>query len=350
MKNYDYDIDKLGRKIYNCQSIKNDFKDFYSDFIGNLETGELLSRNIEIKCSSIKDMIRNQRLIDISLCNHLKTMEEHAKKDDFIYKDSFSISYKFPNFISNIEIITLNTSTSGKPYRMSEIKTLGAYSNMEYNCWDVLDNNKIQTIFKGKKEVISYKEKYALSQVISLFACESSRNPTTYITAPMVLELAENEIGKIQNIKNHYKIEEITTEEINNHIVDLYKIKDRMLYLQNYKCKYKTTNEIDNEIEHFKYLYVTDKSTIIKDCFFRLFPMAIDKAVSGSRTISDKLNLEQNDQYLHQYDYGRANINKEQELKEKNNNLKKLWGDAFPNRKVTDLVQDWYDIELIGSE
>lgn len=128
---------------------------------------------------------------------------------------------------------------------------------MEFNCWSVLDNNKIQTIFKGKEDTfISYKEKYALSQVISLFACESSRNPTTYITAPMILELAENKIKKIQDIKNHYGIEEITEEEINNHIASLFQIRDRMLNNPLYLSKYKNTNEIDNEIEHFKYLYV----------------------------------------------------------------------------------------------
>lgn len=335
MKNYDYDIDKIGRKIYNCQSIKNDFKNFYSTYIGNLETGELLSRNIEIKCSSIKDMIKNQRLIDISLCNHLERMEQQAKKDNFIYKDSFSISYKFPNFISNIESVTLNTSTSDKPYRISEIKTLGAYSNMEFNCWSVLDNNKIQTIFKGESKIhISYKEKYALSQVISLFACESSRNPTTYITAPMVLELAEyfyhgerREERKELFLKLSHQLAENEYSES-----DVIEMKNEL-------------NHCLEEIEILK-----EKSLTIKMCFERYFPMAIYKAVSGSRTTSDKLNLQKKDQYFHRYDYGRANINKEKELEEKNTIIKNLWNEAFPDRDINNLVKDWYDIELIGDE
>jgi hypothetical protein len=363
------DINKLGRKIYNFQSTKNDIEGFCSNFIVNLKTKELLSRNIEIKCNSIKDMIKNQRLIDQSLCCYLKLLEKEAKTDNSTYSDSFSVSYKFPYFISNIENIVLNTSISDKPYRISEVKTLGAYSNMEYNCWDDLDNNKIKSIFKGEyKENIyfSYKEKYAFSQIISLFGCESSRNPTTYITAPMVLELAEyffysekgqetredkRELQKIISLKLCHSFDK-------KYLPKLKEIKQSTSSDKEYNesiKKLKFHNELDDleeEIDKSNYTIkmLNNKSLIIKDYFLNVFPMAINKAVSGSRVTSDKLNKLNDEQYFHQYDYGRVNINIEKELEEKNANLKQLWHDAFPDKNITDLVLDWYDIKLVGDE
>ena len=76
--------------------------------------------------------------------------------------------------------------------------------------------------------------------------------------------------------------------------------------------------------------------------------MAIKQAVSGSRVISDRLNETKNSKLFHNYDYGRANINKEKELETKNNTLKLLWQKEFPNKKITNLIKDWYDIELTG--
>jgi hypothetical protein len=35
-----------------------------------------------------------------------------------------------------------------------------------------------------------------------MLACESSRNPTTYITAPMVLELIDYEYANLENEEN----------------------------------------------------------------------------------------------------------------------------------------------------
>lgn len=233
-------------------------------------------------------------------------MSINAKNDDFIYSASFSISYKFPTFISNIENVILNTSTTDKPYRTSENKTLNAYSNMEYICWNSIDNKKIQLTFHGKYyDKLSNKEEYAFTQVISLFATEASRNPTTYITAPMVLELAEVKASKVENL--------INGEDVTNVLADLYKQRDRIIQGMQNKCNFNDIEDIIFSIEK----YANNKSLLIKDFFLKYFPMAIDKAVSGSRVTSDKLNKTFDNKYSHQYDFGRPNINKEKELEEK---------------------------------
>lgn len=327
------DINKFGRQVYNYQSKDCNIKDFYFSRIENQLTGELISRNIEIQCISIKDMIKHQKLVDQSLMLYLEKMNKEAKNSECVYNASFSVSYKFPTFISNIESVVLNTSTSDKPYRISEVKTLGAYSNMEYSCWNVLNNKKIQTVFKGQyNKYSSYEENYAFSQVISLFACESSRNPTTYITAPMVLELAEhfynNELREDKKT-SFLKL----SSKLNTSLLD----EEEELKVKNELAKY------EKEIEVLK-----TRSKTIKMCFEYYFPMAIDKAVSGARVTSDKLNKINNNKYFHQYDFGRPNINKEKELEEKNSVLKQLWEDTFPDREITELIKDWYDIELIG--
>ena len=337
MKTKDDDINRFGRQIYNYQSKPNDIDDFYYSRVVDQKSGKLLSRQIEIECLSIKCMIKYQRLIDNSLCRYLEAMSFNAKQDNVVYSDSFSISYKFPTFISNIESVVLNTSTSEKPYKTSEVKTLGAYSNMEYSCWDSIDNKKIQLIFYGNYSCnFSNKEEYAFKQVISLFATEASRNPTTYITAPMVLELAEVEASKIQSL--------IYGEDVANTLTDLYKQRDRII--QGAQNKY-TINDIENIIFSID-RYANNKALLIKDFFLKYFPMAIDKAVSGSRVTSDKLNKTNDSRYFHQYDLGRPNLNKEIELESKNNTLQTLWQNTFPDREITDLVKDWYDIDLMG--
>lgn len=365
MKAKDDDINKLGRQIYNYQSEVDDFDKFYFSRIEDQSTGTLLSRSIEIQCVSIKDMIKHQRLIDQSLIFYLKKMDKEAKTSECIYNASFSISYKFLTFISNIESVALNTSTSDKPYRISEVKTLGAYTNMEYSCWNVLNNKKIQSVFKGQyNEHTSYEENYAFSQVVSLFACESSRNPTTYITAPMVLEVAEKffystkgqieredkrEAQKVLSLKLCHKYD-------NEYLPILKQLKKQCNTEKEYNDKFvklansKEIVNIEEEIEKSNNIIeiLNNKALIIKDYFLNLFPMAIDKAVSGSRVTSDKLNQTHDSKYFHQYDLGRPNINKEKELEEKNNTLKQLWQDNFPDREITDLIKDWYDIDLIG--
>lgn len=312
----------LGRLIYHSQIITDfDIKSFYSKKVVDEKTGKLISRHIEIECFCIKDLIKNQQLIDISLCHYLEEIYEKAKVDNTIYTTSFSLSYKFPNFISNTENIVLNTSTSQKPYRIAEVKTLGAYTNMEYNCWNNIDNNKIKLLFKGQyNKDLSDKEDYAFSQIISLFTCEASRNPTTYITAPMVLELAE-----------YFYYYERREDK-----------KELALKLSQNQHQEIELNQYLTEIEILK-----EKSSTIKMCFERYFPMAIKNAVSGSRFISNEFN-KYNEKYFHQYDNGRQNIKEAIELINKNKELTYLWKESFPDRQITDLVQDWYDIDLIG--
>lgn len=359
------DINKLGRIIYNFQIIDSeDVNNFYYSKIEDKLTGKLISRNIEVQCVSIKDMIQHQRLIDQSLVLYLEKISKIAEINKCKYSTSFSISYKFPTFISNIENVVLNTSTSNKPYRISEVKTLGAYTNMEYSCWNVLSNKKIQSIFKGQySEYTSYEESHAFAQVISLFACESSRNPTTYITAPMVLELAEDlyysKQGQVKR-EDQRETQKITSLKL------CYKYDTQYApLLKELKEKYKTEKEYNNQFKKLQNSQeiidieeeinqsnnmieiLNSKALIIRYYFSDLFPMAIDNAVSGARVTSENLN-KINNKWLHQYDFGRPNINAEKNLEEKNTILKQLWEDTFPDREITELIKDWYDIELIG--
>jgi hypothetical protein len=124
-------IARLGRKIYNYNKDK-DFEDFYSKYIDCDDQLTIISRNIEVSCKNVKDMIKYQKHIDIMLLEHLTVMEEKIEliEEEHIfnyfkyqkpYIQSFAVSYKFindikPRFITNIESIKLSTSTSEKPY------------------------------------------------------------------------------------------------------------------------------------------------------------------------------------------------------------------------------------------
>ena len=310
-------IARLGRKIYNYNKDK-DFDEFSSKYIDCDDQLTILSRNIEVSCKNVKDMIKYQKYIDIMLLEHLTFMEEKIElieeehilnyfKYEKPYIQSFAVSYKFindikPRFITNIENIKLSTSTSENPYRVSEIKTLDSKSNkpmvssykeIDYSCWNYIDNNTLKSELKGTGiYMLSYDQKIACEQIIGMLACESSRNPTTYITAPMILELIDYEYANLENEENK-------------------------------------------------------KSSIANKIFIKYFPMAQDKAVSISRFISKQLDGE-DPSLQHCLDNGLETTNcvliKKFIKTEKD--LVKYWHDIFPDKNINELVVDWYGIEL----
>jgi hypothetical protein len=173
---------------------------------------------------------------------------------------------------------------------------------MEYICWDSLSNNeRLCEILKGTIQVNSHKEAYACSQILSLFTCETSRNPSCFITAPLTLELAEKEYTSAQ--KKHKNI-------------------DRKLTIKN---------------------FVNDN-----------FPPVIDKAVQASRHISNLKNQEYKDEkesiFYHKYDNGRSSIADSRLLQNKTEKLI----DKYTKSKTQDyfcellnqISKNWYDIDV----
>lgn len=168
------------------------------------------------KVLSIKDVIISQRLIDKSLKLELKNLIQN--KEQINNPHIFTTSFKFNNFS------TYNTShklaNSKKPfvvekpeaYRQDLIESLNSYDS---------DNDKTPTIRKSWEKIASFKDINTqlkklfksrnveeehiekIKEIVSLlFITESSRNPTTFIMAPIFLELLAGKQITIQdNIK-----------------------------------------------------------------------------------------------------------------------------------------------------
>jgi len=105
----------------------------------------------------------------------------------------------------------------------------------------------------------------------------------------------------------------------------------------------------------------TDKSEIIKKFILDYFPMVMKNATSASRHISNQINKFENcEEFAHEYDNGRADINDAEKLNERTLKLIKKWDKEEGNKNKEDffgsmnsLVLDWYDIDtkdLLGDE
>ena len=139
------------------------------------------NRNINIECASIKELIKQQKIVDKSLKLELERQQELSDEHDKKYSSSYSESFKYEGYTTSSENNLINTrSGDTHGYRLAKIGTLGTYENNQYTCWDGIDITKLKQALKGEVE-IDEQEALALSQIVSLFVCESSRNPSTFL-------------------------------------------------------------------------------------------------------------------------------------------------------------------------
>ena len=179
-----YDLEKeyldcCGRYIYNSQDESDSTENLFRDKV--TANFAAVNRNINIKCKSIKELIKRQKTVDESLKSELETQQELSDEYNKQYSSAYSVSFQFKSFSTNSENILLNTKpddTHG--YRLSKIGTLGTYENIQYTCWDAISNAKLIKVLNNKKVTVDEEEALALSQIVSLFVCESSRNPSAF--------------------------------------------------------------------------------------------------------------------------------------------------------------------------
>ena len=265
-----------------------------------------------------------------------------------LYQKFRVLTERLDNFISNIESVVLNTSSTEKPYRSSKVATLSAYINMEHTCWNNINKQDIKQCFYGKTIKNSIEKEYAFSQIISLFTCEGSRNPTTFLTAPMVFELAEHFYQNEERENKKDLLIKLSCEiRQDNYLTEKEREEKEMLF--------------DKYIEQIGIL--KDRALTIKYCFINYFPMAIKDAVPASRHTSLIINEAINnvndtqyklDNYYHQYDTGRPNVPKFELLTQKTSELFAIWSkevlgqEELSEQSLIDLTRDWYNIELSG--
>ena len=143
-------------------------------------------RSFEHEVEDIADAIILKRLIDRSISYEIELIGEKS-----ICHSTYTNSFKFRNFTSNIE----DHYFSKNGLHIANIGSLSSYAQIDFDCFDTLNNNSIKYILTigrcGTEIVVDNEISYKMSQMVSLFLCETSRNPASFITIPMILELSE---------------------------------------------------------------------------------------------------------------------------------------------------------------
>lgn len=135
------------------------------------------------ECENIADAIQYKTLVDRSIISEINIIPK-----DKICNFSYTNNVKLNNCTSNPEVHYFS-KTNG--LHIAKVESLSSYEKMDFTCWKGVTNFRIQEMLKGE-EVSTNEESIALSQTLSLFLCESSRNPVSFFTAPMCFELSEH--------------------------------------------------------------------------------------------------------------------------------------------------------------
>ncbi len=161
--------------------------------------------------SSAKELILHRRLVDKSFKLELKNFKEAEQITPYTLSNQVHFSKFLPTRIENN---TIGVSTKPEPgnkkqlYRKSYIADLASYDSdkddyqktLKYRWKDinfVKMNSFLKKVFNGKDVSLKDPNVETATEIISLlFVTETSRNSTTFFTAPIFLELlAADEIN-----------------------------------------------------------------------------------------------------------------------------------------------------------
>ena len=253
-----------------------------------------VKRSLMYKVQDIADAITLKRLIDRSIVSEINIIGEEN-----ICDSTYTNCFVFPKFTSNIE----DHYFSKNGYHNTHIGSLSSYVHIDFTCFNLITNNQIQFILtngiKGNQIIIDNEISIKMSQMISLFLCETSRNPECIFTIPMCLELAEVICNLLSSKK--FKDCKAILKDIHYHSESYQKIfKKKNKLTQDIQAIKKQKNDakdkqsellkITNEMNIEEITELFPKSKIFKDVILNLFPMSINKSVQGSRRISNILN------------------------------------------------------------
>jgi hypothetical protein len=325
-------INVYGRCVYNSVSRSVYEKDdlFWS------EDNRITKRCVFKEVKNIQEAIEFKVWVDKSIMEEI-SYYRNAETSNIISSQTYSsyIIFSKYKFSSNLE----NVCFSKHGARKTKVDSLGAYSTMDYSCFQQLSNNQIKSILKGEfTEELNDLQKSHFAQVMSLFLCEASRNPEALITLPMCLEI----VGKIDLLESedkNQKIRGISDLAINSH----YKPKDSEKY------KEKLCKDRDELLDINSYVYSNLVGYVIK----YLFPMSMQGAVTGSRYISQEIETklqgtkERAYDFYHEYDDKPGEARPASILLSRENDIVQYYLQQTPTLpELIDLSYQWYGINI----
>ena len=323
-------------------------------------------RSFECKVKDIIDAIILKRLIDKSIYCEINLIG--AKN---ICHSTYTNSFKFRNFTSNIE----DHYFSKTGLHIAKVGSLSSYAQIDFECFDALDNSSIKYILTNGKSgtEIEFNNEISrqMSQMVSLFLCETSRNPASFLTIPMILEISEwffilsksitdedqtkaiSFIDLIHNESYYYnklieqrkKLKKDSDDKPEND-----KIKKALKKIEvDIKKNFVDSENIGNDIP---------KSKIVKDFILNLFPLSMEKAVQGCRYINNIISNKMTEEsgYYQRYDRGDGSIKEARLILSIEKTLIKSYKQYLEYNEIdqddmlrvfSDLAVKWYGISIL---
>lgn len=349
-----------GRVTYNHNKDGNETNIFRNNGLVPKLAAEV-KRSFSYDCKNISEAIFLKRIVDISILDEIQVI---GKND--ICNSTYTNYFIFPSFSSNIE----NYYFSKNGLKIAHIGSLSSYSQINFSCFDKFSNTAIKNVLISPHTASSIDNDASLklSQMISLFLCETSRNPTAFFTIPMCLEIGERLFETLQNkterdiliFKNAIKDIHDNSSIYKSLTVRKEELEKTVSVEGNNKEFKKLVKEINSkfiDIEHLD-IHLILKSDVIKDVIINLFPMSMAKAVPASRYISNEINtklgIDFNSVIHHQYDYDKGSIQDAVNLLNTERCLidayKKLIANTEDNKEtvsiLNDIARNWFNLEL----
>jgi len=259
-------------------------------------------RGITVNCTDIVDAIVAKRIIDLSIISEINFIGES------IYNHSYTNSFRFPLFTSNPEVHSF--SKHGK--HIAIIKSLGAYSEIDFSCWQYVTNEVIQKIFKNNLKLTECSNEIssAMSQISGLFLCEVSRNSSSLITLPMCLEIYDDfcknneNRAMILNLDHNYYY-----KNLNDKLETSKKLLEEAKELESESMSEEASAENKQIVKYNKDIAQTqkeisqlrklvqdlqdenqDETLVLKFIINNYFPMGMKGAVEASRETNTQIN------------------------------------------------------------
>lgn len=322
----------LGRYIYNLNYYKYNWNLDYINIFREVKFKKItdVKKSVLVNCNNISQAIEWNKIIGYSILSELDIVGD--KICNFGYVSIFNINNCYTN--PETHYFTINN------LHVSKIETLPSYEKIDFSCWNGITNKRIKELLKGS-DISNDEEGIALSQTLSLFLCEASRNPVSFITAPMCFELSEYWSDRIkQDILLFYNEKRIIK-------------KDYPIYLNYYQnifdLELSKLTEEDRVILDYNIVDQTVRSSII----INFFPMVIEKAVAASRHISTQLNIilekYKKSNLKHLYDYTLGSESDALKLICKEKELLSEWKKYISDdiiKSTFNIMNSWYDIKI----
>lgn len=323
------------------------FNESYSVFrVNDSDLHGTVGRCFSYTGLNIKDCIIAKRYVDQSILYEIGIL------GDSICHSTYANSFTISRVTSNVE----NHCFSNRQSHLAIVGSLSSYAAMDFTCFDLINNQNLQSFLTGKDNSgwINNDISLCLSQLMSIFLCETSRNPSAFLTVPMCLELAEK-INSLSPVQRSVALKQI--HDASENYKDLLEKKTQAMR----HGKSDEVKKIDKEI---KSKFIDDnvdmstvlKSEIVKDVVLSLFPLAMLKAVSASREISIQINAklqqeEKLDGLQHLYDNKDGSANDLKKFLKLENALIKQYKEHVLSQLDQDvdykkIVKNWFDCDI----